>query len=166
MRWHEPAIALALALCACDRSESDAAPEGAGKATERGKVERFAFDRAKEDLDETKAALAKGEIPSGTDCVAAQSYAKKLVETASTDAEVAALLADIDKTCMHELPKATANAALAKAVQARAAQPEKNPLSECYSAPFKTALDALKEAKDAEASALEQKFLEVCPKKG
>ncbi|MBC8072199.1 MAG: hypothetical protein IAG13_28015 [Deltaproteobacteria bacterium] len=121
------------------------------------------FERAKLSLDATKAALAKAEVPSTLKCAEAQSYGQSLAETQSANADVVALLADLETTCDHELPKATVNAAIAKAVKARAAQPDAPVLDECFSGPFDLSLEDLKDAKDPEASALELKFREVCP---
>jgi hypothetical protein len=155
------AILLVLALAACDGGEGKAS---AAAGSEADPATQFAAERARARLVEIEGELAKGGVPSFTACAATNGYVERLREQPSPNDTIKALIADVDRVCEHEVPKAVAKAAIAKAQKARAAQPDKKVLSECHSADYNGALETLKAAKDDEVAALEQQFSTACPK--
>ncbi len=164
----ELAICSVLALLACDGGAKSAdAPAAAGVVTNDGGAvppeAKFAFERATGELAKIEAALAKGEVPRGTACAATNGYVKSLRALPSPSTEITGLVDNVDRVCEHEVPKATARAAIAKAKAARAANPDKNPLSECYSADFTRSLETLTKVADGDAEALQKEFDGVCP---
>jgi hypothetical protein len=155
------ALLFALAVAACDGGEGKAS---AAAASEADPAAQFAVERARARLVEIEGELAKGGVPSFTACAGTKGYVESLRGQPSPSETVTTLVADVDRVCDHEVPKAVAKAAIAKAQKARAAQPDKKVLSECHSADYNGALETLKAAKDDEVAALEQQFSTACPK--
>lgn len=159
----------AVALAGCgdkdgDKAEGDQAAK-AGEGTGDGKLDQgqaFALERAQANLAEIKEAIGKGET-TDTTCAATLAYAKQL-EGVEDDA-AKALITEATTICTLEAPLATAEREIAATEEARKAEPDKNPLSECYNAKIKMALETVGEhhPEDPKLVALQERFATVCP---
>jgi len=131
---------------------------GSGMSAE----EEFAQKQAADGLAEIKADLANGEDPK-YNCAASQSYASKL----TTD-EGKAIAAELEQVCGFDTPLLSATQAVEKAEKARKANPDKNPLSECYSAYYKSGMETLNEkghGDKPDVQKLSKRWDKVCPPK-
>jgi hypothetical protein len=160
-------VAVALAGCG-DKDKDDAdkggeaakAGEGAGGSLDQGQA--FALERGQENLKEVKDALAAGE-DTDIKCAAALGYAEQLEGIEDEGAK--ALLTEARAICRLDAPLATAEREIAEAEQAREAEPDKQPLSECFNANISMAFKTLEEhhADDGKFAALKERFAAVCP---
>lgn len=125
-------------------------------------ADQFIFKSSKDDLQEAKDMLAKGEDPS-LSCVAATSYGDKLRDKKVP--EVEAHLKDLDKTCGYDIPLALAEKEVVKAEEGRKKDP-KGVVSDCFNATYETNMELLKKtaAADEKVKALEGRFAAACPK--
>lgn len=125
-------------------------------------AEQFPHEQAVEGLAEIREALGNNEDP-GFKCVASQSHASRL-----TTEEGLKIAAELEQVCGFDTPLWTLGKAVEKAEKARKAQPEKNPLSECYSAPYKVSTRTLNDkghGAKPEVTKLQQRWDKVCPPK-
>ena len=163
----------AVALTGCGDKDKDKAEGAGGEAAKAGEGAKagggaldegqsFALERGQENLKEVQAALAAGE-DTDTDCAATLGYAEQLEGVDDEGAK--SLLVEARKVCYLDAPLATAEREIAKAEEARKAEPDKNPLSECYNAKISMSLETLAEhhPEDAKYLALKERFTAVCP---
>jgi hypothetical protein len=149
-----PRLVLALVLlAACDQAKE------AAKKADHG-LDSMQLDEVKASVTSVKANLAAGK-DSLSDCA----VGLRMSEDVGDSAEAKALVAELRTLCNHDVPLASATRAVVEAEQARAARPAENPLSECYSAAWDTAVDKLDRDSKADApwTALKERWAKACP---
>ncbi len=125
-------------------------------------AEEFAAEQIKTAVEEIKAGLAKGEPSSVVNSCSTFSGMESHVKDV---AAAKTLLDEGKKLCGFDLPLARAEQEVVKAEKARAADPKRKVLSECFSADWSMAHAELKAkfAEEEKFKALEARWLKVCP---
>jgi len=126
-----------------------------------GATESTGVRIAREELVKIKAALAAGTA-AGMECAGAQGALKRDTSDAGKP-----LKAELEQVCGYDVPLLAVTTATKQAEDARAANPTKQPLSECYSAEYELALKVLepRHAADAKVMAVKDRWAKVCPAK-
>lgn len=126
------------------------------------RAEEFAVEQIKTAVDEVKAGLAKEDPSSVLNSCATFSAMQSHV---ADPAAAKALLDEGTKLCNFDVPFARAEMEVKKAEKARAADPKRKVLSECFSADWTQAKDALtgKFPEDAKVKELVARWVKSCP---
>jgi hypothetical protein len=157
-------VCLLLIVCAvaCGKKKDGG---GGGGDNPGDDADKFFLESVQKDLAAVKDALAKGGDPQFK-CAGAAVYAEDLTKHKVAGAE--AVVKELTKLCGYDAPLAALEAATKKAETARAAKPNDNPLSECFSAGHDTAVADLTKAgfaNDDKVKAIGVRWSAACPAK-
>lgn len=150
-------LVMPLAL-GCSKKEGDA------EAAKKDPAADFKLESVQADIKKIEAALAAGE-DAQFKCAAGLSYAKDFATSSDETTQKAG--EEITKLCTYDVPMLAATQAVSTAEAARAATPEKSPLSECFNANWEMAVEELEKnySDDATFVALKERWTVACPPK-